>query len=378
MRKNIFRAPQRHNFTPKSAMGKSKYLGAHAGHNRHSHQSPQDSTTPYSAVCFRNCCFPFWTLQDGIISDQQYQVSSFNLPSYCDSSLITPVCITQSPSLGYKSATKTEPILKCENAIRLSPSEMSPTFQFVPSDDDYQSRYNYNPPMKYKTPSGTLHASSTDSAFPISPFICPEPFWGAYGVSATPASVGSESSLSGNPSPAQLNSSGGLGNSNSSYSRQQASPQSSTGHRTQNSAPILIAPSPLTLRPATNSSRQSSLQSFSSAPSSTTLAQNPFSGSLGSLQPRGKKRKSLSADTPDGGIMLDETDRPDEILLLELTHQQHTPWKEVVDIFRARFGLDCTPSRLQMRKKRLIDRLRRWTEDDVRFLSLNCFGRADS
>lgn len=357
------RVRQRNELAPMSALRESKYLlSTDTGQNRHSQHSPQD-LAPYSAVCFRNCGFPFWTLQEQSVSDQQHQVSSFNLPPFCDSSLITPVSMTQPPTM----TTKTAPILKSAKDMKLSPSALSPTFQFMAGDDDYNGRYSNNPPMKHKYPSGPMNMSASDSSFPISPYVCPEPFWGPYGVSATPVSRRSESSPSVNPSPPQLHSAGGLSNTSSSYSRQQTSAQNASSYRTQNQAPILIAPSPSVLRPATDPSRQNSLQSISMAPSSATVGQGPFPESFGSSPPRGKKRKSPSRDSREKAIVLAEEKTLEEEVLLDLSYKQRLPWKQVQKKFMEKFpnGKEVAVSTLQMRKKRLIDRLRIWTDEDV-------------
>ena len=351
-------------------MGESKLLQAHSKQNQQPQRSPQDSG-PYSAVCFRNCCFPFWTLQEQSFSDQQHQVSSFNIPIFCDSSLTTPVSSTQSPTM----ATRATPILKNGRDIKLSPSTISPTFQFLNSVDDYSSeRYNSNPPMKYKHPPGTIHMSAADNSFPVSPYVCPEPFWGSYNVSATSVSGQSDSSPSGNPSPPRLHSAGGLSNSSSSYSHYPTPGQNSSGYRGQNQAPILVAPSPSTLYagPSTNPSRQNSLPSLSTLPNSTTAAQRPFSEPLGSLLPRGKKRKSPSRDREKGMVLAPAQTQEDEVLL-DLSYVQRLPWKTVTQKYNERFpsAKETKDATLQMRKKRLIDRLRIWTDEDVITLCVN-------
>lgn len=352
-----------------STMGESKYL-LHAHPGRNLPQQPQDLTPcPYSAVCFRNCCFPFGTLQEEFVSDQQHQVSSFNLPSYCDSTLITPIS-TQSPVM----AIKTESTPRTNKDIKLSPSTISPSYHFLASDDDYSNgRYCHNPPMKHKSPSGTFHTSTLDSSFPASPYVCPEPFFGAYGVSATPVSGRSESSPSLNQSPAHLHSAGGLSSSSSSHARLPA--QNASTFRSQNQAPILIAPSPSALRPATKQEggpyRHNSLQSISTAPSSATVAQGAFSEPLGSLLPaRGKKRKSPCRDSREKDMVFADDKTMDEELLLDLSHRQQLPWKEVQKRFNEATGKQMQVPALQMRKKRLIERIRQWTDDDVMTLPI--------
>ena len=230
--------------------------------------------------------------------------------------------------------------------------------------------------MKLKDPSGILHMSSADSSFPASPYICPEPFYGSYGVSATPVSGRSESSPALNPSPAQLHSAGGLSNGSSSFKREPRAKQSPSSYGTQNQAPILIAPSPAALRSATKQDggpfRQNSLQSTSTGPGSATLAQAPFSEAGNHLPPRGKKRKSPPQDLREKNIVLADERTEEEEYLLELSLGKQLKWKQVQEQFNQAFGKNMQVAALQMRKKRLIERLRVWTDGDVITLSLQC------
>jgi hypothetical protein len=344
-------------------MGESKYLlQSHTAQN-HSAQQNQDLTPcPYSAVCFRNCCFPFWTIKEQSLSDPQHQVSSFNLPPYCDASLTTPIT-TRSPSLAVK--------MEVERDIKMSPSTLSPNFPFLPSEDDYGSgRYDPNPPMKHKSPSEPLFMSTWDSSFPQSPHVCPEPFYGSYGVSATPVSGRSDSSPSLNPSPPHLYSTGGLSNASSSLTRQPTPAQSTSNNMIRTQAPILIAPSPSSLRPATKQDggpyRQNSLQSISTAPSSATLAQRPFPESVGSLPPKGKKRKSPNRDELKH-IVLSEDKTMEEELLFDLRLKKQIPWNDVTARFNEITGKAMKKEALQMKLNRTIKRLRVWREEDVIF-----------
>lgn len=45
--------------------------------------------------------------------------------------------------------------------------------------------------------------------------------------------------------------------------------------------------------------------------------------------------------------------------------EQNVPWKEIVERFEARFGIECSQARLQMRNTRLRQRMQEWAEDDV-------------
>ena len=45
--------------------------------------------------------------------------------------------------------------------------------------------------------------------------------------------------------------------------------------------------------------------------------------------------------------------------------EQNVPWKEIVERFEAKFGIECSQARLQMRNTRLRQRMQEWAEDDV-------------
>ena len=52
-------------------------------------------------------------------------------------------------------------------------------------------------------------------------------------------------------------------------------------------------------------------------------------------------------------------------LLLKLKHEENLPWKDIAREFEARLGRTYQVPALQMRHKRLRERLRTWTDDDV-------------
>jgi hypothetical protein len=60
-------------------------------------------------------------------------------------------------------------------------------------------------------------------------------------------------------------------------------------------------------------------------------------------------------------IELSEEDQ----LLLKLKHEENLPWKDIAREFETRLGRTYQVPALQMRHKRLRERLRTWTEDDV-------------
>lgn len=280
-------------------------------------------------------------------------VSSFNLPAHYDSTLITPVSLTSSPSMPTKSA----PAMKQGTEIKLSPATLSPRYHLFCPDDDFASP-RYNPPMKLKDPSGILQISTADSSFPASPYVCNSPYYGSFGVSATPHSARTTNSSPVVHTSPHRHSAGGLSSTGGHHSRQ----QTPASYRANFQAPILIAPSPETLRPATNYDRgpyrQDSLQSHRSAqspPHSQGPPKGPFTQNLSPIHPRGKKRKEPPSDYDE--ILRSGDINEEEKLLLELSRGK-TPWKEVAAKFGRITGQTKRVAALQMRKKRLLERLR--------------------
>lgn len=52
-------------------------------------------------------------------------------------------------------------------------------------------------------------------------------------------------------------------------------------------------------------------------------------------------------------------------LLLKLKHEENLPWKDIAKEFETRLGRTYQVPALQMRHKRLRERLRTWTDDDI-------------
>lgn len=321
--------------------------------------TPQSACTPYSAVGFLSELDA--TLE---FLDSQLQVSSFNLPAQYDSSLITPVTLTQSPSLPSRIA----PASLEDKEIKLSPVVSSPDYQLFSGDEDYRAG-----PMKHKSPTGNLQISTSDSSFPASPYPCVSPYWGAFGVSATPASGNSATHSSPSMNPSSLNrspnvNSAGGTSQDSRRSRQPTPGQSATSYRSQTQAPILIAPNPLTLRGATRPGdcpyRSDHLQSLGSTPGSNGSTQGAFSEPLGSLPAR-RKRKTPPRNASEGEIILSGEISHEEQVLMQLAEQEDLPWKEVCQRFNELTGKNMKVPALQMRKKRLRERLRVWTDSEV-------------
>lgn len=277
--------------------------------------------------------------------------------------------MTQSPSM----PTKAAPMLHGDPDIKLSPSIASPNYQIFCSDDDFGLSRFRNPPMKLKDPSGTLQISTADKdiSFPQSPFLCSSPYYGAFGVSATSQSRRTtESSQNLNRSP-HLSSSGGSNSENRGSPQENRAPNSNA-YRGAAQAPILIAPNPLSLRPATtlegNLYRHGSLHSNQSTPRSQGPSQGYFHELPSNSLPPRHKRKTPPIDDLDTEILLDGKASTEEKLLLELDNQGFS-WKEIATKFNERTGKEMKVPALQMRKKRLRERLRKWTDADVGFSS---------
>jgi hypothetical protein len=60
----------------------------------------------------------------------------------------------------------------------------------------------------------------------------------------------------------------------------------------------------------------------------------------------------------------------EEQILMQLTEQQNLPWKEVAARFKEQTGKAMKVPALQMRKKRLVERLRVWTPSEVKYPAL--------
>lgn len=289
-----------------------------------------------------------------------YQVSSFNLPIQYDSSLITPVSLTPSQSI-----ISTSTFSRKDSAIKLSPSAMSPTYPWLGSDDEYVDK-NKSSEMKHKDPPGTRRISAADNSFPASPVVCYNPYFGQFGVSATTVSApGTSPTMLPSPVMSTTNS---LDNGDKPP-RRNPSPQIHHSYIGPNQAPVLLSsPNPLTLRHSSkenksdyrhNSINPESLQPVS--PRSTTHP--PLPETISALSSR-RKRKPLR-EYPDGEVVLSGEMTTEEQILMRLAEQENLPWKEVALKFKEQTGKTMKIPALQMKKKRLVERLRVWTPSEV-------------
>lgn len=78
------------------------------------------------------------------------------------------------------------------------------------------------------------------------------------------------------------------------------------------------------------------------------------------------KRRKRSDSTTSGQLELSDEDK----LLLHLKDEESMPWKDIAARFQSELGKQYQIPALQMRLKRLRERMRVWTETDVRALRM--------
>lgn len=281
------------------------------------------------------------------------------MPIQYDSPLGTPVSLSHSHSIH-------SPTLSTQKDmdIKLSPTQMSPTYPWLGCDDEYDEGHKSSE-MKHKDPPGTRRISASDNSFPTSPVVCYTPYFGQFGVSATPVSA-TNSSASMISSPLMASTNGHSRGDNTP--RHNTSPRMSEIYRGHNSPVILHStPNPLTLRTTLKSNgpdfRRDSLQDNLQPVSPGSLTPSSVPEILKPLPPR-RKRKPLG-ETQEGEILLSGEMNTEERLLLQLTEEENLPWKDVATKFKELTGKAMKVPALQMRKKRLIERLRLWTPQEV-------------
>jgi hypothetical protein len=80
----------------------------------------------------------------------------------------------------------------------------------------------------------------------------------------------------------------------------------------------------------------------------------------------GKRRKRSDSNTTMNSMDLGEEDR----LLIQLKDEESMPWKDIAQRFQTDLGKTYQIPALQMRLKRLRERMRVWTEADVKALRM--------
>ena len=126
-------------------------------------------------------------------------------------------------------------------------------------------------------------------------------------------------------------------------------PISNTSGSPIRGAPIAIAPDPLGLRQLNTHKR--------------TREDDDQYSEYGQ-----RKRKRATSNV--GPVELNE----EEQLLLKLKEEENLPWKDIAVRFQNDLGKSYQVPALQMRFKRLRERMRTWTETDVSHLSPSCSG----
>lgn len=79
----------------------------------------------------------------------------------------------------------------------------------------------------------------------------------------------------------------------------------------------------------------------------------------------GQRKRKRAVSNP-GPVELNE----EETLLLKLKEEESLPWKDIAVRFQTELGKTYQVPALQMRFKRLRERMRNWTETDVRLSTL--------
>jgi hypothetical protein len=118
-----------------------------------------------------------------------------------------------------------------------------------------------------------------------------------------------------------------------------AQPEYPNSSRTSPSRHIPIAPDPLGMRQLQTMKRMREDEEYE--------------------QTYGRKRKRTSSSS--GPVELNEEER----LLLKLKEEENLPWKDIATRFQTELGKTYQVPALQMRFKRLRERMRSWTDADV-------------
>jgi hypothetical protein len=215
--------------------------------------------------------------------------------------------------------------------------------------------------MRYKESKfESLHISTAD--YPTSPWICPSPHWGIFGVSAQPvSSTTSDSSPSLHPSPSMFSASGMSDDSNGS--RDPTPGLVHSGHGTVQ-APRLTNPSPRTLRPATRHDPEPHQQR--SLPSHQFMNPSQYlHGSVSTLGPiarapaslplkrKQSRRKNPLSQAEIQRILALEGLTEEDRLLIQLKQDPDMKWKDIERKFREYTSKDCREPALQMKLYRL-------------------------
>lgn len=209
------------------------------------------------------------------------------------------------------------------------------------SDSRHRDR---NEDIQLHSPNHGLPIQSSNHGFPPSPSF--PPYFGNYGVSMpVPTTV---TTLPGVHHTPLLESADGYPHRDNSFYR--PSP-----------APVLIAPNPQSLK---QGPVEQEYMSYGHDPLSPTESSPRSQGSdhyqqetkpLMSKKKASGKRKT---DPPYETLLAMGDMTPEEQTVLRLHVKENRPWREVAEGFKERHGKKCTPASLQMKKNRLLRRLR--------------------
>lgn len=229
-----------------------------------------------------------------------------------------------------------------------------PNYYSSGPEEDYST--SLNPPMKYKE----RHDSTAESLFDVSPMSFPVPYYGMFGVSDqhSARSVSASSPSIHHQSPL-VNSPGSLSTVSHGSDNQTRSPDPSS-YRNQNQALINIAPNPQQRQPprSYNSRRR---QDSEQSDQSTLGSQSAPDHSAPKFEaPKSKKkgRKDIK------GLILSGAMTDDERLLLDLC-DRGLSWAQILEEYFQVTGQRPSTATLQMRKMRLVEKLRQWSLVDV-------------
>lgn len=334
-----------------------------------------DAWAPSSAVCSCSkpayssflCTTPPYFPSDGQpyeLYSQYNQVSSFNQPAIYDSTLTTPVSLSDN-----------SPTYHCNKLpSSLWNDSLADSRMMTYRNREPCGPYVSSAGMSMKSRESSATHQMDDISLNLSLFDSPQsncpptPYYGSFAVSGPQTSSTTETRHS------------------ASYPQ-----HSSTPTRTHSQAPILIEPTPSSLK--RRYSEEDSAPHRHSLPHHSIQPRQIFQSSLPALRqltPRtdataqvkivsppqldyshdgSKRRKSSGKQISSQPAKREEELTADERLLLELkdSPSKHL-WKDIVDMYEKR---NSTKRRLkepalQMRYKRIKESLRSWTDEDVR------------
>jgi hypothetical protein len=320
----------------------------HFGHlPSHTHEWP-------SSKVMRDCSTSNCRIQHHGDSDTSYlqdhhQVTSFELALNYDSSL------NKSASISPESPTARE-----------APGSDSQWCRSNPSSLQYHQRGNdavYMPsnliPMKSRNDSPPVHMSGAEIPISISPYVfespptqCPpSPYWGSFSVS------GPQTTTTASPTP---------------NSTPQSQSNISTSSRTQAQALTTTHSMNTHLSSQQHQAQQVQVQRQAQQTHQQEQSLHVKRGcsTSSSRTKRRKKSPSESRVSPGGPLTTSDLTDADKLLLhlKDIKEEEKWDWKEITMKFNEITKGDHKVAALQMRHTRLVERMRVWTDTEVRSL----------